>query len=348
MAQVFEARLHVAFRGLPGEKKVLQGQYRLLDTSRGKPLNPQRWTKSVAPRSRIIMSVVVDGIKMKNGLCSQPACNFEIGDRALWYVSSAHGTNCNILMHHSPRCGTTSYEEYLASYSTRRNLSTTNEYAQASTLSSTHISRPAQETRADVRTTIPTHKDRQQEDELPYFKFIHVLKAKLSAHGTVGFVHAPRNSQLSLNEQLLKTMIEPLNPRERKGHIFVTVHDDAPELCRLSRTSHPIHVHERLQQMYRCCHRRPTPVKDPGQRCVSNISRLERLVHIELSEYRCVEERCKGCGKKRREWFELSPEKALEVIERGRRWLDLQPYNADGLLEQTISPAAWLNRWLGT
>ena len=115
MAQVFEARLRVAFRGLPGEKKVLQGQYRLLDTSRDKLLSPQRWTESVAPRSRIIMSMVVDGIKRKKGLCSQPACNLEIGDRALWYVSSAHCANYNVLMNHSPRCGMTSYEEYLAS-----------------------------------------------------------------------------------------------------------------------------------------------------------------------------------------------------------------------------------------
>ena len=96
MAQVFEARLRVAFRGLPGEKKVLQGQYRLLDNSRGEPLSLQCWTESVAPRSKIIMSVVVDGVKMKKGLCSQPACNFEIGDRALWYVSNAHVTNYNI------------------------------------------------------------------------------------------------------------------------------------------------------------------------------------------------------------------------------------------------------------
>ena len=89
-------------------------------------------------------------------------------------------------------------------------------------------------------TTIPTRKDRQQEDELRYFKFIHVLKAKLSAHGTVGFVHASRNSQLSLNEQLLKTMIEPLEPREKmEGYLFIFVADDAPGLCRISSTSGP-------------------------------------------------------------------------------------------------------------
>ena len=342
MAQVFEARLRVAFQGLPGEKKVLQGQYRLLDTSRGEPLSPQRWTKSVAPRSRIIMSVVVNGIKMKNGFCSQPACKFEIGGCALWYVSSTRGTNYNVLIGHSPRCGTTSYEEYFASYSTQRNLSTTNDYAQTSTLSSTYISRPAQAKMADVGTTIPPHKDRQQEDEIRYFKFIHVLKAKLSARW-----YAPRNSQLSLNKQLLRTMKMPLTRLEKnEGYLFVSQRDDAPELCRISYTSGP--VHERLQQYYRQCKSRLTLINDPGQLRVSNPSRLQRLVHIELSEYRRVEEICKGCGRKHREWFELSPEKALEVIERGKRWLDLQPYNADGLLEQTITPAVWLNRWLGT
>ena len=346
MAQVFEARLRVAFRGLPGEKKVLQGQYRLLDTSEDKLLSPQCWTKSVAPRSRIIMSVVVDGIEMKKGLCSQPACNLEIGDRALWYVSSAHGTNYNIFIIYSPQCGTTSYEESLASYSTRRGLSTTNVDTLASTLSSTYISRPAQDKRADAATPIPTHKDREQEDEVRYFKFIHVLKAKLSAHGTVGFVHASRNSQLSLNEQLLKTMIKPLKPNEREGYLFICVADDAPEMCRISFTSHNIHA--RLRYIYRSCKRRLTLVKDPGHRRVSDMNRLQKLVRIELSEYQRTEERCKGCSMKHNQWFELSPEKALAVIERGMRWLDLQPYDADGLLKQTITPAAWLNRWLGT
>ena len=330
MAQVFEARLRVAFRGLPGEKKVLQGQYRLLDNSRGKPLSPQRWTKSVAPRSRIIMSVVVDGVKMKEGLCSQPACNFGISDRALWYVSNAHVTNYNILMNHSPRCGTTSYEEYSASYPSRRKLSTTNEHARALTLPLTYISRLAREKRADVGTTIPTHKDWQQEDQIQYFKFIHVLKAKLS-----------------LEEQLLQKMIKPLNPRERKGYLFISVPDDAPELCRISYTSGPIH--ERLQQTSRYCQHRLTLVEDPGQRRVSNLSRLGGLIYTELSEYSRVEKMSKGCGMKHKhlEWFEISTETALEVVERGRRWSDLQPYNADGLLEQNISPAAWLNRWLG-
>ena len=103
-----------------------------------------------------------------------------------------------------------------------------------------------------------------------------------------------------------------------------------------------------LQHFYRSCQRRPTLVKDPGQRRVSNLSRLEKLVHIELSEYQRTEERCNGCHGKHSEWFEISPEKALAVIERGMRWLDLQPYDADGLLKPTISPAAWLNQWLET
>lgn len=145
--------------------------------------------------------------------------------------------------------------------------------------------------------------------------------------------------------ELLKRMIAPLSRREREGYLFVSVPDDAPTLCRISYTSGPIH--KRLQHAQRQCRRRLVLIEDPGQRRVSNPSRLQRLIHIELSEYSRVEERCKGCVRKHSDWFELSTGTALEVIERGRRWSDLQPYDADGLLKQNVSPAAWLDQWLG-
>ena len=223
-------------------------------------------------------------------------------------------------MNHSPRCGTTSYEEHSASQSIRRRLSTTNENARALTLSSTHISRPARERRADVGTPISTHKDWQQEDELQYFKFIHVLRSSLSRY------------------RLLKRMIAPLSRKEKEGYLFVSVPDDAPTLCHISYTSGPIN--KRPQQVHWRCRRRLILIKDPGQRRVSNPSRLETLIRIELSEYSRVEGRCKGS-------FELSPGTALQAIERWRRWSDLQPYDADGLLKQNISSEAWLDRWLG-
>ena len=234
-------------------------------------------------------------------------------------------------MNHSPRCGTTSYEEHSASQSIRRRLSTTNENARALTLSSTHISTPARERRADVGTPISFQEDWQQEDELQYFKFIHVLKASLFL------------------PELLKAMIRPLYRKEKEGYLFASIPDDAPTLCRLSHTSRSTSrpIYKRLQEYRARCRRRFILIEDPGQRRVSNPSRLQRLIQIELSKYSRGEERCNGCGCNHCEWFELSAETALEVIERGRRWSDLQPYDADGLLKQNISAAAWLDRWLG-
>ena len=37
-----------------------------------------------------------------------------------------------------------------------------------------------------------------------------------------------------------------------------------------------------------------------------NVHRLEKLIHIELQEFKADNEKCKNCGKKHREWFKVT------------------------------------------
>ena len=67
---VSKARLHVAFQGLPGEKRVKAQRYYLIDKM-GKLLTSDNWLDEVAPRARIAMSVVLHGTSAP-GCC--PAC----------------------------------------------------------------------------------------------------------------------------------------------------------------------------------------------------------------------------------------------------------------------------------
>lgn len=63
---------------------------------------------------------------------------------------------------------------------------------------------------------------------------------------------------------------------------------------------------------------------------------MEKLIRIALAEHGLREEiwnTGKDCGLSHREWFELSPDKILATIERWARWMDSEPYNADGTLD---------------
>ena len=70
---MFEARLRVAFRGVPGEERVRDQEYRVL-TQDHRIINPQYWTELVSPRSKIRMSIVLCGAIMNDRVCPQPAC----------------------------------------------------------------------------------------------------------------------------------------------------------------------------------------------------------------------------------------------------------------------------------
>lgn len=60
---------------------------------------------------------------------------------------------------------------------------------------------------------------------------------------------------------------------------------------------------------------------------VPNITRLERLIHLELSEKRAQREVCEQCGREHREWFEVDASKkglkaVDEVVRRWVRWAE--------------------------
>ncbi|KAI1002677.1 hypothetical protein K3495_g5526 [Podosphaera aphanis] len=98
-------------------------------------------------------------------------------------------------------------------------------------------------------------------------------------------------------------------------------------------------VHRRLNQWTRQCGYnlsliryypyRPTASSKPGSENESaakapNIHKVERLIHIELSEKRAPHEKCDMCGKEHKEWFqvEASRKGVKEVDEIIRRWVD--------------------------
>ena len=92
--EVFESMLRCDFRGFPGEAKVLQGQYLLLDsTSQKEQIDRDAWQQRVFPGTRVKMSVLMQNLGATSGFCPRPSCNGR--------VDGLKG----LTVHHCPACG---------------------------------------------------------------------------------------------------------------------------------------------------------------------------------------------------------------------------------------------------
>ena len=85
--QVFEAFLRNDFIGKPGESRILDDQYRIIDTrSPGAVVTRANWQLEVGPGSNLVMSLVVMGALEDLELC--PLCRKAFGVSS--YTESKH------------------------------------------------------------------------------------------------------------------------------------------------------------------------------------------------------------------------------------------------------------------
>jgi len=72
---VVEAMLKYQFRELPGEQRVLMGQYHVLNARReGLIIDKNRWEQSIFPGSQVTMSIILTTQVFLNGVCPRPGC----------------------------------------------------------------------------------------------------------------------------------------------------------------------------------------------------------------------------------------------------------------------------------
>ena len=255
----------------------------------------------------------------------------------------------NDLMNTSQNCGTTSYQDNPDSPAsnivrtepwtgnetrTTHNLDTTStlSFSSPSISAVDKVSSPKNQA---VNAAVVDENQRQEEAELRYFKFIHVMRSILSnptALVSCGFVPYFPTRQPNVDEQLLAAMSKPLPEIQRpQGYLLILQREGTFGQCKIDSTVG--YIKARLKLWSQRCKYRPRLVPDPQLRLTSNCRRVEQLIFIELSSYRRIEVRCKGCQCSHRQWFELSPTKALATIERWRQWMDSEPYDAAGRLK---------------
>ncbi|CAO2647556.1 Nn.00g084780.m01.CDS01 [Neocucurbitaria sp. VM-36] len=76
--EVFNSYLRIQFKGLPGEQKVLQRQYLILDTSpNGSLISEEEWGNMIFPGASLVMSALVEQMGMQEMLnrCPRIGCN---------------------------------------------------------------------------------------------------------------------------------------------------------------------------------------------------------------------------------------------------------------------------------
>jgi hypothetical protein len=65
--------LKCEFRGIPGEQKVLQRQFHIMDyRAHGHIINKNSWSQFVHPGTKISMSMIISTLCVKNGRCPRP------------------------------------------------------------------------------------------------------------------------------------------------------------------------------------------------------------------------------------------------------------------------------------
>ncbi|MCJ1448680.1 MAG: hypothetical protein MMC23_009197 [Stictis urceolatum] len=140
----------------------------------------------------------------------------------------------------------------------------------------------------------------------------------------------PSNAAAIL-DKIIELMGKPLLPSDAPGYVYSFSRASSPRLLKIGRTTGTVSVRVGKQGQ-KCRYLGDISViEDTGQRKTDWQHRLESLVHMELAHLRRKETSCnygKGCRKVHREWFETDKDQVLETVERWRKWLEFEPYDA--------------------
>jgi T5orf172 domain len=142
-----------------------------------------------------------------------------------------------------------------------------------------------------------------------------------------GFGRLNRHTPEKLVQSLISQLQRPLAPRERlEASIYAVINPDT-RLVRVGLTRHP-DITRRLGELAEHCGWKPILFME---RRVPYAGRLERLIHEELDSHRLVEFRCRRCGHRHQEWFDVSTAEVTEIVDRWIGWFTTNhPYDSDG------------------
>lgn len=74
--QPFEGFLRAQFKDKPGERKVLEGQYHIMDIGNSRTIvNKEHWARSIEQGATLTMSMVMSHLQRRAESCPRPSCS---------------------------------------------------------------------------------------------------------------------------------------------------------------------------------------------------------------------------------------------------------------------------------
>ena len=134
-----------------------------------------------------------------------------------------------------------------------------------------------------------------------------------------------------------REMVRLLDERDQKdGYVYLYEVEGNEEFVKIGYTSRSIGT--RHEEWTFDCNRKTKPlypIQSGSVMVVPNAHRVEALCHAEL-DHRRIKIYCKGCLKQHIEWFEISPEEAIAVIEKWSKWMTTRPYQSTRRLRSGV------------
>ena len=139
----------------------------------------------------------------------------------------------------------------------------------------------------------------------------------------------PRDIDNNLRNELLQLTA-------REGYVYVL---QAPEyfkekrLVPLVKIGVAVNVPSRINHLIRVC-RISELEQVPDDQAFAHpfYKKTEKLAHVELANFQ-RDLKCAGCKSIHKEWFDVAPEVALQVVQRWRKFLENVPYTTSGVLK---------------
>lgn len=131
---------------------------------------------------------------------------------------------------------------------------------------------------------------------------------------------------MAVSDVLFEIIAEPLKPTDLKpGFIYMFWEPGNFGKIKIGRTNN---LERRLKEWNDSCKREHAylPAISRGELAeIAHVSRIERLMHAELKEYRRAAY-CSSCGRNHREWFEVNDSTVMGVFRKWRDWIVQRPY----------------------
>lgn len=150
--------------------------------------------------------------------------------------------------------------------------------------------------------------------------------------------HAKLSDDCEVFRALTAQVHKSLTKADRKyGFIYMFWDQRTFGMIKIGRT---IDLKQRLEEWNTQCkttHDYHRTFEDGEPLNIPHVQRIEKLMHIELGNYR-KKRICDGCNRKHIEWFDISAEKAKKVYQKLQDWIIQKPYAEDGGGNWVIRP----------